>query len=246
MAARCLSGLQLALWSRSTLSGAPAARAAPLLPWIAAPVRQRDVPPRARVVSSAASQPYWDDDSKARVNVYSDYTIYKGKAAMTLKVIRPTWERVGSGLAISREGTVLLEFANALGPQKYDWEQKATFGLSAVECAMVLESTDARRECAFFHDPNKGSAAEGSVQKSLAIKPIQQGGGWFFTINVSQGGSKSYISCNVSDAELRLIKTVMQFLMPRLLGFDEHFAGAPAMAASEGGAAPLATEAAPF
>lgn len=43
-----------------------------------------------------------------------------------------------------------------------------TFGLSAVECAMVLESTDARRECAFFHDPNKGSAAEGSVQKSLA------------------------------------------------------------------------------
>ncbi len=77
MAARCLSGLQLALWSRSTLSGAPAARAAPLLPWIAAPVRQRDVPPRARVVSSAASQPYWDDDSKARVNVYSDYTIYK-------------------------------------------------------------------------------------------------------------------------------------------------------------------------
>lgn len=43
-----------------------------------------------------------------------------------------------------------------------------------------------------------------------SIKPIQQGGGWFFTINVSQGGSKSYISCNVSDAELRLIKTVMQ------------------------------------
>lgn len=43
-----------------------------------------------------------------------------------------------------------------------------------------------------------------------SIKPTQQGGGWFFTINVSQGGAKSYISCNVSDAELRLIKTVMQ------------------------------------
>lgn len=43
-----------------------------------------------------------------------------------------------------------------------------SFALSAVECAMVLESTDARNECTFFHDPNKGSAAEGSVQKSLA------------------------------------------------------------------------------
>lgn len=48
----------------------------------------------------------------------------QGKGAMGLKVIKPTWEQTGSGLKIAREGTVLLEFANALEKQKYDWENK--------------------------------------------------------------------------------------------------------------------------
>jgi hypothetical protein len=48
----------------------------------------------------------------------------QGKAALSIKVIKPTWERVGSGLKISREGTVLLEFATSLGPQQYDWSKK--------------------------------------------------------------------------------------------------------------------------
>lgn len=80
MATRCLPGLQRALWCRSALSGAQSARTAPLLPWIGASVQQKGARPRVRVLSSAASQPYWDDDSKARVNVYNDYTIYKVRA----------------------------------------------------------------------------------------------------------------------------------------------------------------------
>jgi hypothetical protein len=116
--------------------------------------------------ASAASleTPYWDDATKSKVNVYSNFTIYKvgeqwgppetvlclggggsksrlcvgrlllmpdlscfhlqGKAAMSIKVIKPTWEPVGSGLKISREGTLLLEFAQSVGPQQYDWSRK--------------------------------------------------------------------------------------------------------------------------
>ena len=47
---------------------------------------------------------------------------------MAVKVIKPTWQNVSSGLQLSREGTVLLEFADVLPgatePRKYDWEQK--------------------------------------------------------------------------------------------------------------------------
>ena len=43
---------------------------------------------------------------------------------MSLKLIKPTWEQVASGMKISREGTVLLEFANALAAQQYNWTQK--------------------------------------------------------------------------------------------------------------------------
>lgn len=43
---------------------------------------------------------------------------------MAIKVIKPTWESIGSGLKISREGTLLLEFAASVGPQQYDWTKK--------------------------------------------------------------------------------------------------------------------------
>lgn len=43
---------------------------------------------------------------------------------MGIKVIKPTWEAKSSGLAIQREGTVLLEFAPNVGTQTYDWTRK--------------------------------------------------------------------------------------------------------------------------
>lgn len=41
-------------------------------------------------------------------------------------MIKPTWSRVptGSGINVAREGTVLLEFASAVGERNYDWENK--------------------------------------------------------------------------------------------------------------------------
>lgn len=47
---------------------------------------------------------------------------------MALKVIKPTWQQIGSGLAIEREGTVLLEFAKSTGPRSYAWDQKEVRG----------------------------------------------------------------------------------------------------------------------
>lgn len=155
----------------------------------------------------------------------------QGSAAMALKVIKPTWHQIGSGLAIEREGTVLLEFAKSTGPRSYAWEQKEvrqwrlqagaaaraagqrrlafaqghachlgplpcacgcchsfaaadwclpllpsppansrqpqTFGLSAVECAAVLEAADRHQPANFVHDPYKGGEGEGRIIKTL-------------------------------------------------------------------------------
>lgn len=46
---------------------------------------------------------------------------------MSLKVIKPTWQQVTSGLALDREGTVLLEFAKGEN-RKYDWDRKEVGG----------------------------------------------------------------------------------------------------------------------
>ena len=45
---------------------------------------------------------------------------------MALKVIKPTWKAVGSGLSLARAGTLLLEFAPAVAgqQQQYSWDSK--------------------------------------------------------------------------------------------------------------------------
>lgn len=50
----------------------------------------------------------------------------QSKGAVAFKVIKPTWVRVstGSGISVAREGTLLLEFANAISERNYDWEKK--------------------------------------------------------------------------------------------------------------------------
>ena len=143
---------------------------------------------------------------------YSDYTVYKGKGAMSLKVIKPTWERVptGSGIKISRDGVLLLEFALSRGDRDYDWENKENFALSALECAEILESVEANTEKSFFHDPNKFSAGEGSVTKQLRLSPARETG-WFFSLSVNYRGNPNSIRFDtiVSNAELRLIRNIM-------------------------------------
>lgn len=56
---------------------------------------------------------------------FVQYQVYKGKAAMALGPIRPTWRRLkDGGMAVDRQGTMLLEFAPAAGERIYDWNKK--------------------------------------------------------------------------------------------------------------------------
>jgi Whirly transcription factor len=142
----------------------------------------------------------------------ADYTVYKSKGAISFKVIRPTWERVptGSGMKVSRDGTLLLEFASSRGERDYGWDEKESFGLNAVECAEILESTEAGKEASFFHDPNKMHSGEGLITKTLRLSPGRDSG-YFFSLTVStkQEGKQSQLSTPVSNAELRVIRTIM-------------------------------------
>ena len=86
--ARCLASVRGALLSGGTALGQQAQQlrsATGLTSWLAAPAaatwqqQARHSLPGGRSlrVFSSASQAYWDDDSKAKVNVFADYTVYK-------------------------------------------------------------------------------------------------------------------------------------------------------------------------
>jgi hypothetical protein len=130
---------------------------------------------------------------------------------MSLKVIKPTWERVatGSGIKMSRDGVLLLEFATSKGEREYDWEGKQNFALSATECAEVLEAVETGTAKNFFHDPNKMGIGEGSITKSLRVTPARETG-WFFSLSVNQRDSGAIkFDTILSNAELRVIRTLM-------------------------------------
>ena len=153
------------------------------------------------------------DADVSKINVYTAYTVYKGRGAMSLKLIKPTWERIstGSGIRVSREGTVLLEFAQSKGERVYDWDNKGTFAMNAVECGDILEAIETSTERSFFHDPNRMGAAQGAVTKTLKFSPARDSG-YFYSlyVNDKSSGATSRFDTAVSTAELRVIQQVLQ------------------------------------
>eukprot|EP00191_Tetraselmis_sp_GSL018_P024016 CAMPEP_0177626140 /NCGR_PEP_ID=MMETSP0419_2-20121207/30492_1 /TAXON_ID=582737 /ORGANISM="Tetraselmis sp., Strain GSL018" /LENGTH=221 /DNA_ID=CAMNT_0019127169 /DNA_START=123 /DNA_END=785 /DNA_ORIENTATION=+ len=149
---------------------------------------------------------------------------YKGKGALAVRPIRPTWRSLqGGGIAIERQGTMFVEFAAAVAERQYDWENKLTFALNAIELGTLMECAGSKNE--FYHDPGKGGRSEGTVSKTLRVEPTPSGNGYFFSISVSDKSSRrnTNISVPVSFGEFAVMKQLFQYCIPHLLGFDEAF-----------------------
>eukprot|EP01043_Picozoa_sp_COSAG02_P008639 COSAG02_NODE_280_length_25797_cov_66.644447_18_plen_211_part_00 len=98
---------------------------------------------------------------------FVDFSIYKGRAALQIKPIPPTWRSSGSARSIEREGVILVEAAAASKQRDYDWGQKQVFALNILEIGKLM--TRSEEEVQFVHDPNKGRANEGSTIKTFKL-----------------------------------------------------------------------------
>ncbi|MED6186852.1 Single-stranded DNA-binding protein why1, chloroplastic [Stylosanthes scabra] len=153
--------------------------------------------------------------------VYVGHSIYKGKAALTVTPRPPEFAPLDSGaFKISREGYVLLQFAPAIASRQYDWTRKQVFSLSVGEMGTVI-SLGARESCEFFHDPMKGKSDEGKVRKVLKVEPLPDGSGHLFNLNVQNKivNVDENIYIPISKAELTVLSSIFNFIMPYLLGW---------------------------
>ncbi|KAK9805900.1 hypothetical protein WJX73_002952 [Symbiochloris irregularis] len=169
-----------------------------------------------------------DSSASGPKRVYADFSVYKGKAAMQLKIVSPTFElSQGSspGLVVGRQGVVLLEFANAQqgtgtspGQRRYDWERKQNFALSAVELAGLVEPHEQK----YTHDPNITSSSKGNTMKNLTFNPNPQvQGGWFLSLQVQEGGQEAgRFAVPISQGEMACLRVLAHSVIPHLLGFD--------------------------
>ncbi|XP_020679799.1 single-stranded DNA-binding protein WHY1, chloroplastic [Dendrobium catenatum] len=178
---------------------------------------QQRVAPRAPEERSFTAQ----SPGTQPTRVYAGYSIYKGKAALSLEPKSPEFAPLDSGaFKVSKEGFVLLQFAPAVGTRQYDWNRKQVFSLSVGEIGTLM-GLGAKDACEFFHDPFKGKSEEGKIRKLLKVEPLPDGTGHFFNLNVQNRllNADESIYIPIARAELIVMNSAFSFILPYLLGW---------------------------
>ncbi|OVA05795.1 Plant transcription factor [Macleaya cordata] len=194
---RKASNIEDALWSRSFISQAG--------------------------ISSA--RPDFASNGNNLGKVFVDYTLFKGKAALSMSPVLPKFSKINAGnMRVEKKGSVLLTFFPAIGERKYDWQKKQVFALSATELGSLI-SLGPADSAEFFHDPSMKTSNAGQVRKSLSVKPLSDDGGYYFSLNVVNAMLKTnerfYVP--VSKAEFAVMRTSFSFILPHIMGWDRLF-----------------------
>jgi len=151
--------------------------------------------------------------------IFSAYTIFKGKAALQISFAPPEVKLSPNGhyYKVANVGAAILKFAPAVPNQtrKYDWDKSALIHLSPTEMGSVL-AYDGTGVVSCYHDPNLGSAEQGSVRKEFKIQRAEKGG-FFFSLTVTSAQERANFVQPVSDAEMAVIKTLFERNIPDLL-----------------------------
>lgn len=154
--------------------------------------------------------------------VYVDRSLFKEKVVLTVSPVYPKFTSLDSGaFKISKEGFMLLQFAPSAGFRQYDWSRKHVFSLSVDEMGNLID-LGAKESCEFFHDPFMGRSDEGKVGKVLKVEPLRDGSGHMFKLNVQNKLKKinEDIFIPVTKAEFAVLKSLFNFIMPFLLGWN--------------------------
>lgn len=161
--------------------------------------------------------------SATDVRSFVRYPIYKGKCALCVRPIPPTFAPVSPTTRnLAREGGILLEFAPTSGVRAYDWTKKTSFLLDATECgAVVMMDTTKQENLDFFHDPNMGSSKQGEVSKKLQIYRSPDAKAMFLSLLVKEKSETSKTQViPLTLAEFYVFQRLLKFSIPRLIGFD--------------------------
>ncbi|XP_006646903.1 single-stranded DNA-binding protein WHY2, mitochondrial [Oryza brachyantha] len=154
---------------------------------------------------------------------FASYTVFKGKAALSMHPVLPSFSKLESGGSrVSRNGSVMLTFFPAVGQRKYDYSKKQIFALSPTEVGSLI-SLGPAESCEFFHDPSMKSSHEGQVKKSLSVTPLGNDSGYFLNITVLNNLQKTTerLSLPITKAEFAVMRTTLSFALPHILGWDQ-------------------------
>ncbi|TKY69717.1 Single-stranded DNA-binding protein WHY1 [Spatholobus suberectus] len=161
--------------------------------------------------------------------VFVGYSVYTRKGVLKVSPRPPEFEAKNSGaFKVSREGYVLLQFAPSVGTDEsiyeYDWNQKQVFSLSVSEMGTLI-SLGAMDSWEFFHETIKAKSNEFEVRKVLKVEPLLDATGHLLSLSVQKKSEnmeeiQESIFLPVTRAELAVLRTIFNYIMPYLLGWN--------------------------
>ncbi|KAK1431485.1 hypothetical protein QVD17_07944 [Tagetes erecta] len=169
---------------------------------------------------STARQSYGADGGISS-RIYADFSIFKGKAALSAAPVLPTFSKAGSGYTkVDRRGVIMLTFRPAIGERKYDSEKKQLFALSVTEVGSFI-SLGPGDSCEFYHDPSIQSRDAGQVRKSLSVKPYTDG--YFISLSVTNNILKTNerFTVPVTTAEFAVMRAAFNYALPHIMGWAQ-------------------------
>lgn len=178
----------------------------------------------SRAGISTAKQTFPAKGSYSEDRIFAPYSVYKGKAALSVTPVLPTFAKMDSGgFKVDRRGSIMLRFWPAVGERKYDWEKRQLFALSATEVGSLI-SLGPTGSCELFHDPSMQTSNAGQVRKSLSIKPHADSSGYFISLTVANNIMKTNerFVVPVTTAEFSVMRTAFSFALPHLIGWDRY------------------------
>jgi hypothetical protein len=117
------------------------------------------------------------------------------------------------------EGGVFIEAAQAVGPNKYDWDNKIVFALSASDIGKILNDGLRNGDVSIFHDPGAKSRRANITKKSLKITKGNKGG-FFWALREETAGREKIVSIPVSNDEATIIAELLKAAIPKILGWS--------------------------
>ena len=153
---------------------------------------------------------------------FASYVIYKGKGAVSLKIITPSFTPIGQNRQMSKAGGLFFEFAPSIGQREYDWSRKGTFLLDVTECGTVLSlEKGVSNSYEFVHDPMMGQEGEGQTIKKMKWSTSKDGVFLNLLVSDKNKNANDAFSVPLSYGEMEVIFSIIKFCIPRFLGFHE-------------------------
>ena len=138
------------------------------------------------------------------------FNIYKKSACVQWKLMLPRTDANGN---ITKNGALLLEFANSLsGQDKYDWSNKLNFAFGVNDICLFFNN---------YENPGKFIHTQGSSTKILEFAPGsgQYEGTFMLSLAVKEDSGTKKITAPISAGEFFVLNRLLIDTLPKLIGW---------------------------